>query len=190
MHSFGRVVRRHEREAILQHPTAWDPIYRAELEASRAFNRGRRGRTFSPVSVASRRPRRKYPLDPFEDPRLQAHDESVEALEAPEVDSNEGAGHSLGTRPWAVSRDFSLSSAMSSEESVDHIQVDRLYSQSSRWGEAEVLPSPAPSDCPFPPSTSACPGSPVSEAEHQAIVQPTTTRSGVSIHSTKSRTAI
>lgn len=25
IHSFGRVVRRHEREAILQHPSAWDP---------------------------------------------------------------------------------------------------------------------------------------------------------------------
>ncbi|KZT30370.1 hypothetical protein NEOLEDRAFT_1173810 [Neolentinus lepideus HHB14362 ss-1] len=30
VHSFSRVVRRHEREALLQHPAAWDPMYRAE----------------------------------------------------------------------------------------------------------------------------------------------------------------
>ncbi|TFK57312.1 hypothetical protein OE88DRAFT_1730691 [Heliocybe sulcata] len=30
VHSFSRVVRRHEREALLQQPASWDPMYRAE----------------------------------------------------------------------------------------------------------------------------------------------------------------
>lgn len=93
MHSFSRVVRRHEHEAILQNPAAWDPIYRAELEASRAFHNGLRSRRgYSPVSATiSRRPtQRRPPSDPFEDFQLDTgssslppsllHDDELEEL--------------------------------------------------------------------------------------------------------------
>lgn len=55
MHSFDRVVRRHEQEAILQHPSTWDPMYRAELEASRALRQDRARRVVSTVPPAPRR---------------------------------------------------------------------------------------------------------------------------------------
>ncbi|KAI0704932.1 hypothetical protein BC835DRAFT_1410268 [Cytidiella melzeri] len=66
--SFGEVVRRHERDAILQHPSAWDPMYRAELEASRAFATGQSRRPYSPVSVLSRvTTRSPGSMNPFSD---------------------------------------------------------------------------------------------------------------------------
>lgn len=57
MHSFDRVVRRHEQEAILQQPATWDPIYRAELEASRAVrqDRARRANSTIPPTPTPRR---------------------------------------------------------------------------------------------------------------------------------------
>lgn len=57
MHSFDRVVRRHEQEAILQQPATWDPIYRAELEASRALrqDRARRANSTIPPTPTPRR---------------------------------------------------------------------------------------------------------------------------------------
>ncbi|KAI0348654.1 hypothetical protein BDW22DRAFT_112554 [Trametopsis cervina] len=68
MGSFGRVVRRHERDALLQHPAAWDLMYRAELEASRAFASGRTRRPYSPISVVSRTPHRAPTFsNPFSD---------------------------------------------------------------------------------------------------------------------------
>ena len=154
----------------MQHPTAWDPVYRAELEASRAFNKGKNARrTYSPITVASRRPRRTIQLDPFEDPRLQGAEESAESLAIPETYLGEDAGHPLGARPWAVSRDFSISSDPSCEEPLDD-QPDRLYSQ-SQWGEVELLPSPAASDVPIPPSRSGRPGSPEADLEGQRGAQ-------------------
>lgn len=84
MKSFGRVVRRHEREAILQHPSAWDPVYRAELEASHAFARGRSRRAYSPISVVSRVPRRAHTIaDPFEDLHRQPSRDSPSRAELP-----------------------------------------------------------------------------------------------------------
>lgn len=74
VHSFDRVLRRHEREALLHHPSTWDPVYRAELEASRAFPRDRRSRrAYSPVSVASRRPLRPMTPDSLDDISLSRH---------------------------------------------------------------------------------------------------------------------
>ena len=57
MHSFGRVVRRHEQEAILQHPSTWDMVYRAELEASKALrqDRARRANSTIPPTPTPRR---------------------------------------------------------------------------------------------------------------------------------------
>ena len=37
MHSFSRVVRRHELESVLQHPAAWDRMLRADIDISKIF---------------------------------------------------------------------------------------------------------------------------------------------------------
>ncbi|KAF8898592.1 hypothetical protein BD779DRAFT_1666412 [Infundibulicybe gibba] len=41
IHSFGRVVRRHERDALLQHPSTWDALVRAGHATPNAPQRGR-----------------------------------------------------------------------------------------------------------------------------------------------------
>jgi hypothetical protein len=72
MQSFKRVVRRHDREAILQHPTAWDSVYRANQAARRVTNRDYRARSsHSPVDVAPRHRTRSILDDPFEDSRYE-----------------------------------------------------------------------------------------------------------------------
>ncbi|KAF7791960.1 hypothetical protein EIP86_002986 [Pleurotus ostreatoroseus] len=126
MHSFSRVVRRHEHEAILQHPSAWDPIYRAELEAARAFKSSSRARpAYSPVSVMSRRPTRRGPLptDPFEDPRS-----IVDRSPVPVDGSNEGAERPPTTRQWStIPRDFSISSEAASYAETSDSRVNKPY---------------------------------------------------------------
>ena len=69
MHSFGRVVRRHEREALLQHPSAWGPVYRADLQVSQALRSNQQPhRALSPLGVRSFRPRaQSQSSDPFAD---------------------------------------------------------------------------------------------------------------------------
>ncbi|KAH9946797.1 hypothetical protein B0H21DRAFT_741818 [Amylocystis lapponica] len=53
VHSFDRVVRRHEHEALLKHPSTWDASHRAELEASKALREKRARRPASTISVVS-----------------------------------------------------------------------------------------------------------------------------------------
>lgn len=113
--SFGEVVRRHERDAILQHPAAWDPVYRAELEASRAFS-GRNGRSYSPVSVCSRVPPRA-PL--FTNPFADVHS----------VFSIADASRTSSTRRPRAPRTHSISS--SSRELINPRQLNRSPSQTS-----------------------------------------------------------
>ncbi|KAF9499792.1 hypothetical protein BDN71DRAFT_64144 [Pleurotus eryngii] len=78
IHSFGRVVWRNERDAILQHPTTWDSALSADKATAEAYCRGRCRRPWTPVSVASYRrqwqgtppPKEEpdAPDDPFADP--------------------------------------------------------------------------------------------------------------------------
>ena len=51
--SFGRVVERHEREAMMQNPSTWEPLYKVEEATHGKVRRG-----ISSASVASN-PRRK-----------------------------------------------------------------------------------------------------------------------------------
>ncbi|KAI0079570.1 hypothetical protein K474DRAFT_1617326 [Panus rudis PR-1116 ss-1] len=141
MDSFGRVYRRHEKEAILQHPSAWDPIYRAELEASRAFNQGRPRRAYSPVSVISRHPR----LQEWTGAGLMGGHElppKRPSLSHMTSSSRPPSGPShlqRSPRPWLShhSPRSSLSSYTSTPEStMGHIPPPR------RLTDADVLPSP------------------------------------------------
>ena len=77
MHSFKRVVRRHDREAILQHPTVWNPLYQADHVARRAMNAGHRvQRSRSPVSLRSRH---QIVSDPFRDGAYEARSSTSSA---------------------------------------------------------------------------------------------------------------
>lgn len=67
MHSFSRVVRRHEREEILQSAAAWNPGYRAEAKAGRISGRNRHA-NHPPSHVADTQHRRERAMsDPFAD---------------------------------------------------------------------------------------------------------------------------
>lgn len=62
IHSFGRVVARHEREALLQHPSAWDPLYYVEKATNGSIRRA-----LSSASVASNPRRNLKTVDPLYD---------------------------------------------------------------------------------------------------------------------------
>ncbi|OCH96527.1 hypothetical protein OBBRIDRAFT_787084 [Obba rivulosa] len=131
MYSFNRVVRRNEEEAILQHPSAWDPIYRAELEAAKAFRQTSARRAWSPVSVVTQwRPRRRdgSTSNPFG---------STRATERP---LDHVSSLQLGSRSFSLSRRFSSSTTTSYLSSEDPT-VDSIR-RASRWDSAVVLPSP------------------------------------------------
>ncbi|EKM60962.1 uncharacterized protein PHACADRAFT_247208 [Phanerochaete carnosa HHB-10118-sp] len=67
MQSFRRVVRNHEREALLQSAAAWSPIYRAGSKAHRIIDRHRfPDRPLSPVAIVPYR-RDRALSDPFAD---------------------------------------------------------------------------------------------------------------------------
>ncbi|KAL4243540.1 hypothetical protein ABKN59_001109 [Abortiporus biennis] len=105
MQSFSRVVRRHDREAILQHPSAWDPIYRAELEASRAFHQGNSRRPLSPISVVSRQQRRRddttsITRDPFQDHASMPRTDSVISYEPSPAPSISDRLYRPATNHW------------------------------------------------------------------------------------------
>lgn len=63
VHSFSRVVARHEREALLEHPSTWDPALRAERAMANHKKLTSPGGRWSPVSVsvASYHQRRRMP---------------------------------------------------------------------------------------------------------------------------------
>lgn len=139
MHSFSRVIQRHEREAILQHPSAWDPIYRAELEASRVFRQGRLRRAFSPVSVVSRRPRWTADWSSSTGLHHDLHNQSSLYSPANTERPSYSPSHAE-SRPWQTASQFSRGprsiTCMSPSHSTEHIPIP------SHWGDALVLPSP------------------------------------------------
>ena len=53
VHSFGRVVARNEREAQIQHPSAWDPIFKVQEATSSGISGSHLQRAWSSISVAS-----------------------------------------------------------------------------------------------------------------------------------------
>lgn len=134
MHSFSRVVRRHEREAILQHPSAWDPTYRAEQEVARTFQRGRHARRgLSPVSAASHwRPRRRQG--------------SLDSMGLSEHSSHEGSLNIRGTSSQLPHLSINVSedetACRSTLYTTSSSPSPRSLCRPSDWGSAVVLPSP------------------------------------------------
>ncbi|KAI0670018.1 hypothetical protein C8Q78DRAFT_159237 [Trametes maxima] len=76
MHSFGRVARRHEREAWMQDPANWRTIHRAEVEDRTALRPRTSRRAWSPVSASSnwryRSQQRGESDGPYSFPRYRA----------------------------------------------------------------------------------------------------------------------
>lgn len=69
IHSFGRVVRRHEIEAMRQHPWSWNPNFRTDQRNADTLRQVRTRRPWSPPhSIASyRRGRRNIVTTPQDD---------------------------------------------------------------------------------------------------------------------------
>jgi len=64
VHSFGRVIHRHEIEAMMQHPWSWDPSFQTDRRALEPPRRPRSSSPWSPkISITSRRARRNGHLD-------------------------------------------------------------------------------------------------------------------------------
>lgn len=101
IHSFGRVIKRLEREAIIQHPSTWDPIYHVEKATNGIVRPG-----LSSASVASN-PFRGRPLADLTD-----NDEA----------SNQGQNNTL--RPSAdVPTSLSAENPFDDFEYVDHAML-------------------------------------------------------------------
>ncbi|OBZ79409.1 hypothetical protein A0H81_00652 [Grifola frondosa] len=142
MHSFARVVRRHEREAILAHPTAWDPIYRAELEAAKAFRNKHARRAWSPVSVASHwRPRRRDGTQG--DPLGSTRSRGDRSVNIPGIPPYAGPSRVRSTSVRRT-REFSISTSTSLAPSPSPT-MDSVFQQ-SQWDGPVVLPSPDVAD--------------------------------------------
>ncbi|THH20841.1 hypothetical protein EW146_g609 [Bondarzewia mesenterica] len=126
VHSFGRVVKRHEQEALYQDPNFWDPRLRAEQNvANTSGSAGVRGRAQSPSSSVSSRCRpsdARSPPDLCEVEMAENHYRSYQSFNSSQsfvrrVDS--------GSSSWDLSRSHSV--------------LDRHSTAS-----ASFFPSPAP----------------------------------------------
>lgn len=63
MNSFARVIQRHEREALLHHPSAWDPLYHVEKATNGSVRRA-----LSTASVAFNPYRAKSTVELLDEP--------------------------------------------------------------------------------------------------------------------------
>lgn len=156
MHSFHRVLRRHEREAILQHPAAWDPLYRAELEVARILNKRR---PYSPVSAVAPRftTQSRPPSNPFEDFVLNTSSTSLRS--APKSDSSSELSLSPSSRHPPQSRSSISTSSVSSEPiSYEEPPGPRTHEVDlsalpvyigGEWGSTPLIPSPKSADYPY-----------------------------------------
>ncbi|KIP12582.1 hypothetical protein PHLGIDRAFT_262280 [Phlebiopsis gigantea 11061_1 CR5-6] len=156
MHSFRRVLRRHERDAILQHPAAWDPLYRAELEVARILNKRR---VYSPVSTIApdftiqSRP----PSDPFEDFILSTSSASLRS--APNSDTSSELSQFSSSHHPPRSRSSVFTNSISSEplsyeeplgprtHDID-LNVLPVYIH-GEWASTPPMPSPKSMDYPY-----------------------------------------
>ncbi|KDQ63763.1 hypothetical protein JAAARDRAFT_65765 [Jaapia argillacea MUCL 33604] len=86
VHSFGRVVRRHEREAILMHPASWDRVLRNERSVQQILCEDRQDRWRRADSVqCGRRPARQTAL------RFDSYPDSLACTKEAEVPAEEPA---------------------------------------------------------------------------------------------------
>ena len=78
VHSFGRVVYRHEIEAMMQYPWSWDYSLQTDRRATEAPRRARPSNPWSPpLSIASRHARRNVAIGPLD--RDPESDDNIEA---------------------------------------------------------------------------------------------------------------
>ncbi|KAL5534455.1 hypothetical protein ACEPAG_917 [Sanghuangporus baumii] len=91
MQSFRRVVQRHEREALLQHPSTWDPLYHVEKVTNGEVRQG-----ISTASVSSNPWRaRSMIINPLSGPS-----EGVDPLDRQEESSKDARTRNVAENPF------------------------------------------------------------------------------------------
>ncbi|KZT06840.1 uncharacterized protein LAESUDRAFT_139295 [Laetiporus sulphureus 93-53] len=140
MHSFRRVVRRHEVEAILQHPAAWERMLRTETDCAEIFEkRARRSRPSREKPISHLHSRHREGIDPLDD------------LPASIMTSSE-LSYELPVSPYTIVPQMTLqptrkTSAWSSLPSFDNPSPLNFSPRPFMWDSAVVLPSsPVKSD--------------------------------------------
>ncbi|KAI0932354.1 hypothetical protein AcW2_001008 [Taiwanofungus camphoratus] len=141
LHSFGRVVRRHELEAALRDPVAWERIYRTELDSSKIFDSKRKRRSRSLTRRGSREGRQRRD-DASGASLASLRTRADGASDVREMLSCSVPAHRSLHTPRELSSPSSLSSfcAASPVSTVD--TVIRPY----LWDSAVILPSPDDDD--------------------------------------------
>ncbi|KAL6302229.1 hypothetical protein BKA93DRAFT_411100 [Sparassis latifolia] len=142
MHSFSRVIRRHEYDAAIQHPSAWTSPY---LEASSA---SRRNHARSPVGVTQFRPRRRDVLSVSTPASIRtSFDRSSETFDLPTFVDPLRLDPLFGTQS---SHDLSISP--STLCGLSPSDIDKSYV----WSSPPTMPvssdlgdRPSPGDGPF-----------------------------------------
>ncbi|OSX67679.1 hypothetical protein POSPLADRAFT_1072487 [Postia placenta MAD-698-R-SB12] len=143
MHSFERVVHRHELEAVLQHPAAWDRILHSETDHAKVFFEKRSRRSKSPKvrTGSALRPRhREEPSDDFDASMHTAFDPSADTSMSPFTIAPRLSAHS----PYKGSPSSSLPSF--------HVHSPSPFgSRPYSWDSAVSLPPPSIREEAIPP---------------------------------------
>lgn len=99
IHSFGRVVHRHEIEATLQHPWSWEPSFRTDQQKADVLRQSKSRRPWSPpISITSRRGRRSVATSPHDEDHGDPDDAHLQLYRSPKKDSDEQSIHSISSQ--------------------------------------------------------------------------------------------
>lgn len=133
IHNFGRVVARHEREAILQHPSAWDPMRKADRAINTTSRLGGPPRAWSPVSIPTRpHTRHSRPTE-----SRDAVSDTLHAENPFEDFECVGASDDEIRQPSWMSLESLATSAPSSPANTV-----RSFMREAQWKTSDTLPSP------------------------------------------------
>jgi len=134
MHSFSRVVRRHELEAVLQHPSAWERILRSEPDDTRVFFEKRPRRSKSPKASGS---------------QLRSRHKDDDAAAARSIRTSSEHSYDTPVSPYTIttprsSRKPSTSSSLPSFHAAQPPSPVEFTNRPFTWDTATALPSPLP----------------------------------------------
>lgn len=162
MHSFERVVHRHELEAVLQHPAAWDRILHSETDHAKVFFEKRSRRSKSPKirTGSALRPRhREEPSDDFDASMHTAFDPSVDTSMSPFTIAPRLSAHS----PYKGSPSSSLPSF--------HVHSPSPFgSRPYSWDSAVSLPPPSIREEAIPPDQMRPSTAPADARDRKSVV--------------------
>ncbi|KAI0724432.1 hypothetical protein C8T65DRAFT_563474 [Cerioporus squamosus] len=170
MHTFGRVARRHEREAWLQDPANWRSMHHAQVEDETALRPKNPRRAWSPVSVASnwrQRYRQRGESDaPSSVGRYRSGDFSEPFTPSRPSRVRSGSLTRNPELPVTVSR----STSVASSAPIHSASVDSAFRPPIvRHGNESpmILPSPE-----YPPTSVSTPLSGTASDSHAILISP------------------